>query len=69
MRRNDEEYLYEKDDLYFELNNVGHYNIVQINYIYNYYAFYLEPKAINNFFFKVIFRFIKKMYKEEETRY
>ncbi len=40
-----------------------------MNCIYNYYVFYLGFKAIYNFFFKAIFRFIKKIYKEEETRY
>ena len=50
IKNNDEEHLYEEDDLYFESNNVGYYNIVQINYIYDYYIFYLGFKTINNFF-------------------
>ncbi len=40
-----------------------------MNYIYNYYTFYLEFKVINNFFFKAIFKSIKKTYKKEETRH
>ncbi len=40
-----------------------------MNWIYNYSTFYLEFKTINNFFLKAIFRLIKKMHKEEETRY
>ncbi len=40
-----------------------------MNYIYNYCIFYLELKTIYNFFFKIIFKFIKKAYREEETRY
>ncbi len=37
-----------------------------MNYIYNYYIFYLRFKIINNFFFKAIFRFIKKIYKKNK---
>ncbi len=40
-----------------------------MNYIYNYYIFYLGFKAINNFFFKTIFKPIKKVYRKEETKY
>ena len=40
-----------------------------MNYIYDYYVFHLEPKVINNFFFKTIFKSIKKVYREEKTRY
>ncbi len=28
IKKDDEEYLYKKDDLYFESNNIGHYNII-----------------------------------------
>ena len=38
-----------------------------MNYIYNYYIFYLRFKTINNFFPKTIFRSIKKAYKEEKN--
>ena len=40
-----------------------------MNCIYDYYIFYLKSKAIYNFFFKTIFKLIKKMYKEEKIRY
>jgi len=40
-----------------------------MNYIYNYYIFYLKFKIINNFFSKVIFRFIRKIYTKEETKH
>ncbi len=40
-----------------------------MNYIYDYCIFYLRFKTINNFFLKTIFKFIKKIYKEEETKY
>jgi len=40
-----------------------------MNCIYNYYTFYLGFKIIYNFFLRAIFRFIKKVYKEEKTRY
>ncbi len=40
-----------------------------MNYIYDYYRFYLGFKATNNFFFKTMFRFIKKIYQEKEMRY
>ncbi len=69
VKNNGEKYLYNKDDLYLKSNNVGYNDIIQMNYIYNYYVLYLRSKAIYNFFFKVIFKFIKKVYKEEETRY
>ncbi len=69
VKNNGEEYLYNENNLYFEFNNAGYNGIIQMNYIYNYYIFYLKFKTINNFFFKIMFRFIKKIYKEEETRY
>ena len=69
IRNNNEEYQYNKDDFYLEFNNTGYNNIIQINCIYNYYTFYLRFKVINNFFFKTMFKLIKKMYKEEKTRY
>ncbi len=68
-RRNDEEYLYNEDNLYLEFNNVGYNSIAWINYIYDYYTLYLRSKAINNFFLKTIFKPIKKTYKKEKTRY
>ncbi len=68
-RKDDEKHPYNENDLYFEFNNVGYNDIIQMNYIYNYYVFYLESKIIYNFFSKVIFKLIKKTYKEEETRY
>ncbi len=40
-----------------------------MNCIYNYCIFYLKPKATNNFFFKTIFKPIKKTYKEEKTKH
>ncbi len=40
-----------------------------MNCIYNYYILHLRFKTTNNFFFKTIFKFIKKVYREEETRY
>ncbi len=40
-----------------------------MNYIYNYYIFHLKSKTTYNFFFKTMFKLIKKVYKEEETRY
>ena len=40
-----------------------------MNYIYNYCAFYLRFKTINNFFFKIIFKPMKKVYRKEEMRY
>ncbi len=70
IARNDgEEYPYNKDDLYLEPNNVGHNDIIWMNYIYDYCIFYLEFKIINNFFLRTIFKSIKKVYKEKETRY
>ncbi len=68
-KNNDEEYLHDEDDPYLEPNNIRHYDIVQINCIYDYCVFYLEFKAINNFFSRAIFRLIKKIYIEKETRY
>ncbi len=49
-KNDDEKYLYNEDDLYFESNNIGYNDIIQMNYIYNYYIFYLRSKVINNFF-------------------
>ncbi len=69
VKRDNEEYLYNEDNLYLEFNNVGYDSIIQMNYIYDYYVFYLRPKAIYNFFFKIMFRLIKKTYREEETRH
>ena len=69
VKNDNEEYLYKKNDPYLEFNNVEHYNIIQMNCIYNYYTLYLGFKAINNFFFKTIFKLIKKMYTEKETRH
>ncbi len=40
-----------------------------MNYIYDYCVFYLKFKVINNFFFKTMFRFMKKAYKEEKTKH
>jgi len=70
IARNDsKEYLYDEDDLYLEFNNVGYNSIIWINCIYDYYIFYLGFKATYNFFFKAMFRFIKKIYRKEKTRY
>ncbi len=69
VKNDGEKHFYNEDDLYLEPNNTGYNNIIWMNYIYNYYIFHLELKAINNFFFKAIFRFIKKTYRKEETRY
>ena len=69
IKKDDEEHLYNKDDFYLEFNNVGHHNIIWINYIYDYYILYLKPKTTNNFFLKAIFKPIKKVYIEEKTRY
>jgi len=69
IRGDDKEHLYKKDDFYFKLNNVGYDDIIWMNCIYNYYIFHLRFKAINNFFFKTIFKLIKKTYKEKETRH
>jgi len=69
VRNNGEEHLYNKNDFYFESNNVGYNDIIWMNYIYDYCTFHLGFKAIYNFFSKVIFRSIKKIYKEEKTKY
>ena len=37
--------------------------------IYDYYVFYLGLKAINNFFFKVMFKFIRRVYTFEEIEH
>ncbi len=68
-KNNSEKHPYKEDNLYLELNNVGYHNIVQMSCIYNYYIFYLRPKITNNFFFKAIFKPIKKVYIFEETKH
>ncbi len=68
-KKNDEKHLYNENNLYFEFNNTGHYNIIQINYIYNYCTLHLKLKAINNFFLKTMFKLIKKVCREEETKH
>ncbi len=68
-RKDNEEYLYNKDNLYLEPNNVEHHSIVWMSYIYNYYIFYLRFKTINNFFPKAIFKPIRKIYIKEEIRH
>ncbi len=68
-KNDDEKHLYKEDDLYFEPNNVGYYGIVWISCIYDYYVLYLGFKTINNFFFRTIFKPIKKVYIFEETKY
>ena len=68
-KNDDEEYLYEEDDPYFEPNNAGYHDIIQISCIYDYCIFHLGSKAINNFFLRAMFKPIKKAYIEEETRY
>src|SRR6266566_2599998 len=40
-----------------------------MNCIYDYCAFYLGFKVINNFFFKTMFRSMRKTYTFEETEY
>ncbi len=40
-----------------------------MNCIYDYCIFYLGFKPIYNFFFRVIFRPMKKVYKKEETKH
>ncbi len=62
IRENDKEYPYNEDDFYFEFNNIGYNRIIQMNCIYNYYILHLRFKVTNNFFFKTMFRFIKKVY-------
>ena len=69
VKRDNKEYPYNKDDLYLESNNVRYYSIIQINYIHNYCTFHLKFKTINNFFLRTIFKFIRKIYKEEKTRH
>ncbi len=68
IKKDNEEHPYEENDPYLKPNNTRHYNITQMNYIYNYYIFHLKPKATNNFFSKTIFKLIKKIYKEKKTR-
>ena len=62
IRENDKEYPCNEDDFYFEFNNIGYNRIIQMNCIYNYYILHLRFKVTNNFFFKTMFRFIKKVY-------
>ncbi len=50
IRNDNEEYPYNKDDLYFESNNAGYNGIIWMNCIYNYYVFHLESKTTYNFF-------------------
>ncbi len=69
VKKDSEEYLYKEDDLYLEFNNIGYNGIIWINCIYDCYGFYLRFKAINNFFFKTIFKPIRKTYREEKTRH
>ncbi len=40
-----------------------------MNYIYDYCVFYLKLKATNNFFLKAMFKPIKKVYREKETKH
>ncbi len=69
VKKDDEEYPNNEDDFYVKPNNIKYYNIIQMNYIYNYCALHLRFKTINNFFFKPIFKLIKKVYKKEEIRH
>ncbi len=69
VRNDSKEYLYKENNLYFEFNNAGYNDIIQMNCIYNYYTFYLGLKAIYNFFFRTIFRLIKKVYRKEKTKH
>ena len=69
VRNDGEEYLYNEDDFYLESNNVGYNGIIQMNCIYNYCIFHLRFTTINNFFFKIIFKSIKKIYREEEIKH
>ncbi|SRR6266699_6800251 len=69
IRNNSEKYPYKEDDLYLKPNNVGHDNIIWMNCIYDYCVLHLRFKATNNFFSKVIFKPMKKVYREEKTRH
>ncbi len=69
IRNDSEEHLHKENDLYLEPNNIGYYNIIWMNCIYNYCAFHLRPKTTNNFFSKTIFKPMKKMYTFEETEH
>jgi hypothetical protein len=69
VRNDDEERPYKEDDPYFEPNNAGYYGIVWMNYIYNYCAIYLGPKATNNFFPRPTSRSLQKAYKEDEIKH
>ena len=69
VRNDGEEYPYNEDDLYLKPNNVEHDDIIQMNYIYNYYILHLGSKTINNFFLKTIFKLIKKIYKKEKRKH
>ncbi len=51
-RNDNEEYLYDEDNLYFEFNNVGYDGIIWMNCIYDYCIFYLEFKVTYKFFLK-----------------
>ncbi len=68
--KNDKEkHSYNEDNPYFEFNNVKYYSIIWINYIYDYCIFHLRLKTINNFFFKIIFKPMKKVYTFEKTEH
>ncbi len=69
IRNDNKEHLYDEDNLYLEFNNVGYDGIIQMNCIYDYCVFYLRSKTTNNFFFRAMFKLIKKVYREEETRH
>ncbi len=69
IKNDGEKHLYDKDDPYLKPNNAGYNDIIWMNYIYDYCVFHLRSKAINNFFLRVMFKPMKKIYKEEETRY
>ncbi len=69
VKNDSEEYPYNENNLYLESNNVGYDDIIWMNCIYNYYTFHLKFKTINNFFFKTMFKPIKKTYRKEETKY
>ena len=69
VKNDSKKHFYNEDDLYLEFNNVEYNGIIWMNYIYDYCTFYLGPKATYNFFSKVMFRPIKKAYREKETRH
>ena len=69
IKNDGEKHLYDKNNLYFESNNVRYYNIIQMNCIYNYCVFHLRSKVINNFFSKTIFKLMKKVYTFEKIEH